>query len=138
VSCGIGSEETKVKRIAIGCIVLGLAMAATVMAQRQTFQKFTIEGQPVDRRSPELDTDHPVFPGQTRAPYYSGDGSLAAPADVPRDREIRVAASLARERQPKCRHLFGWERAAVPYKHGGSTVPVRVPSARTRDSERPA
>ena len=37
---------------------------------RQQFQKFTVEGQPVDRRTPELDTDHPVFPGQTRAPYH--------------------------------------------------------------------
>jgi glucose/arabinose dehydrogenase len=37
---------------------------------RRTFEKFTIEGQPVDRRPPELDTDHPVFLGQTRAPYH--------------------------------------------------------------------
>src|SRR3954465_2162668 len=31
---------------------------------------FTGEGQPIDRRTPELDTDHPVFPGQTHAPYH--------------------------------------------------------------------
>src|SRR5207344_301597 len=37
---------------------------------RQAFEKFTVEGQPVDRRKPELDTDHPVFPGQTRAPFH--------------------------------------------------------------------
>lgn len=30
----------------------------------------TIEGQPIDRRPPQLDTDHPVFPGQTHAPYH--------------------------------------------------------------------
>ena len=37
---------------------------------RRSFEKFTIEGQPVDRRPPELDTDHPVFAGQTHAPYH--------------------------------------------------------------------
>jgi len=74
------------KRIVITCAVAGLAMIpAPLMAQtpspqgppptkgvqaRQTFQKNTVEGQPVDRRTPELDTDHPVFPGQTRAPYH--------------------------------------------------------------------
>src|SRR6476619_2456727 len=31
---------------------------------------FTVEGQPIDHRTPELDTDHPVFPGQTRPPYH--------------------------------------------------------------------
>ena len=33
-------------------------------------EKFTVEGQPIDKRPPELDTDHPVFPGQTHAPYH--------------------------------------------------------------------
>lgn len=28
-----------------------------------------VEGQPVDPRTPEFKTDHPVFPGQTHAPY---------------------------------------------------------------------
>ena len=37
---------------------------------RRSFEKFTVEGQPVDKRPPELDTDHPVFPGQTHAPYH--------------------------------------------------------------------
>jgi glucose/arabinose dehydrogenase len=32
--------------------------------------KHTIEGQPVDDRPTEMDTDHPVFAGQTRAPYH--------------------------------------------------------------------
>ena len=68
-------------RLAIVYVVAGLAMLpAPALAQnppapapapsaRRTFEKFTVEGQPVDRRAPELDTDHPVFPGQTRAPY---------------------------------------------------------------------
>ena len=74
------------KRIVITCAVAGLAMIPSLLlAQtpppqtpppakgpqvRRSFEKFTVEGQPVDRRTPELDTDHPVFPGQTRAPYH--------------------------------------------------------------------
>jgi glucose/arabinose dehydrogenase len=54
---------------------------------RQPFEKFTIEGQPVDRRAPELDTDHPVFPGQTRAPYHKTVDlevtTIASGLDVP-------------------------------------------------------
>src|SRR5581483_8999446 len=59
------------KRTVIACTiaVLGL-VAALAIAQRRTFEKFMVEGQPVDRRPTELDTDHPVFPGQTRAPYH--------------------------------------------------------------------
>jgi glucose/arabinose dehydrogenase len=69
-------------RLAIAYAVAGLALLpAAVPAQtpapqappravRQPWEKFTIEGQPVDRRPTELDTDHPVFPGQTRAPYH--------------------------------------------------------------------
>ena len=37
---------------------------------RPSFEKSTVEGQPIDKRPPELDTDHPVFPGQTHAPYH--------------------------------------------------------------------
>jgi aldose sugar dehydrogenase len=37
---------------------------------RPPFEIFRVEGQPIDRRPPELDTDHPVFPGQTHAPYH--------------------------------------------------------------------
>ena len=40
----------------------GRGNAATT---RGSFEKFTVDGQPIDRRPPELDTDHPVFPGQT-------------------------------------------------------------------------
>lgn len=31
----------------------------------------TVEGQPVESRPPELPTDKPAFPGQTRAPYHA-------------------------------------------------------------------
>ena len=38
--------------------------------ERPTFEIFRVEGQPIDKRPPELETDHPVFPGQTHAPYH--------------------------------------------------------------------
>src|ERR1700722_2049496 len=31
----------------------------------------TIEGQPIETRPPELEGDHPVFPGETRAPFHA-------------------------------------------------------------------
>ncbi len=37
---------------------------------RRPFEILRVEGQPIDRRPPQLDTDHPVFPGQTHAPYH--------------------------------------------------------------------
>ena len=37
---------------------------------RRPFEIFTVEGQPIDRRPPQLESDHPVFPGQTHAPYH--------------------------------------------------------------------
>jgi len=37
---------------------------------RCTFQKRMVEGQPIDTRPTQLPGDHPVFPGQTRAPYH--------------------------------------------------------------------
>ena len=71
------------KRFVMIGAVAGLAiLPAWLMAQtapagrgnagttRRSFEKFTVEGRPVDRRPPELDTDHPVFPGQTHAPYH--------------------------------------------------------------------
>ena len=30
-----------------------------------------VEGQPIETRAPEKEDDHPVFPGQTRAPYHA-------------------------------------------------------------------
>src|SRR5436189_6228200 len=71
------------RRVAIGTLAGLTLLPALSMAQtpsagrgnaapptRRSFEKFTVEGQPIDRRSPELDTDHPVFPGQTHAPYH--------------------------------------------------------------------
>jgi glucose/arabinose dehydrogenase len=91
------------KRIVINFVVVGLAMIpAPLLAQtpppqmpppakgvqaRQAFEKFTVEGQPVDRRKPELDTDHPVFSGQTRAPFHKTTDvvvtTIASGLDVP-------------------------------------------------------
>ena len=34
------------------------------------FEKQMVEGQPVDTRPTQLPGDHPIFPGQTRAPYH--------------------------------------------------------------------
>ena len=71
------------KRIVTACVLAGLGMSPALLlaqtppagrgaagAARPTFEKFTVEGQPIDKRPPELDTDHPVFPGQTHAPYH--------------------------------------------------------------------
>src|SRR5690349_12525861 len=74
-------QETGMKRfMMISAVVAGVAMVPLLIAQtpagrgnaatRRSFEKFTVEGQPVDRRPPELDTDHPVFPGQTHARYH--------------------------------------------------------------------
>jgi len=63
------------------CTAATLAMAfAVLLAQTpaggnaapvgRPFEIFMVEGQPIDKRPPELDTDHPVFPGQTHAPYH--------------------------------------------------------------------
>jgi glucose/arabinose dehydrogenase len=82
LSVASASQETDMKRLVM--IGAGAALAilpALLMAQttpagrgnagaRRPFEKFTVEGQPIDRRPPELETDHPVFPGQTRAPYH--------------------------------------------------------------------
>jgi glucose/arabinose dehydrogenase len=95
----VKGAETDMTRFAIACTVAGLSiLPALVVAQtppapgarpatRRTFEKFTVEGQPVDRRPPELDTDHPVFPGQTRAPYHKtvdvAVTTIASGLDVP-------------------------------------------------------
>src|SRR5215217_7082564 len=44
--------------------------AGNAAGRRRPFEIFTVEGQPIDKRPPQLDTDHPVFPGQTHAPYH--------------------------------------------------------------------
>lgn len=60
-------------KIACGTLVVvssALLAAQTPGQPRRNLQINTVEGKPVDTRTPELDTDHPVFPGQTRAPYH--------------------------------------------------------------------
>src|ERR1044071_6556974 len=63
------------------CAVAALAMTSALLlaqtpagrnpsAPRMTLEIFTAEGQPIDKRPPQLETDHPVFPGQTHAPYH--------------------------------------------------------------------
>ena len=54
----------------VPALVTAQTPPAAAPPARRSFEKFTVEGQPVDRRPPELDTDHPVFAGQTRAPYH--------------------------------------------------------------------
>lgn len=64
----------------IGTIGTLAITSATLLAQtpaggnarpaRRPFEILTVEGQPIDKRPPQLDTDHPVFPGQTHAPYH--------------------------------------------------------------------
>src|SRR5215217_3124215 len=44
--------------------------AGNAAGRRRPFETFTVEGQPIDRRPPQLESDHPVFPGQTHAPYH--------------------------------------------------------------------
>jgi aldose sugar dehydrogenase len=55
--------------------------------ERPTFEIFRVEGQPIDKRPPELETDHPVFPGQTHAPYRKtvdvSVTTIASNLDVP-------------------------------------------------------
>ena len=87
------------KRTLIICAAAGLAATTALLLaqappaapgqaqQRASFEKFAVEGQPVDRRPPELETDHPVFPGQTRAPFHKTTDvvvtTIATGLDVP-------------------------------------------------------
>src|SRR5215210_5730775 len=64
-------------------VTLTLAAAAmtSIAGVAQTarpFPIFTEEGQPIDRRPPQLETDHPVFAGQTHAPYHKTVNVAAA------------------------------------------------------------
>src|SRR5262245_37211414 len=95
----VWATETDMKRTLILYALAGLAMfPAPVRAQnppatapnqaaRRSFEKFQVEGQPIDHRAPELDTDHPVFPGQTHAPYHKTVDvevtTIASGLDVP-------------------------------------------------------
>ena len=55
--------------------------------ERPTFEIFRVEGQPIDKRPPELESDRPVFPGQTHAPYHKtvdvSVTTIASNLDVP-------------------------------------------------------
>src|SRR5262249_42537154 len=72
-------EDISMERSTTAYTVAALVMSSALLAaqtagrgnaqDRPAFEIFTVEGQPIDRRAPELDTDHPVFPGQTHAPY---------------------------------------------------------------------
>jgi glucose/arabinose dehydrogenase len=49
----------------------GRAVTPGISCQvRCNFEKRLVEGQPIDTRLTQLPGDHPVFPGQTRAPYH--------------------------------------------------------------------
>ena len=81
------------KRLPVTVSVVGLVLAAAAgpaqtpggggaATARRSFEKFMVEGQPIDRRPPHLDTDHPTFPGQTRAPYHkTGDVAVTVIAN---------------------------------------------------------
>jgi aldose sugar dehydrogenase len=85
------------KRASTACTAAALVMTSALVAaqtqgrgsaqERPTFEIFRVEGQPIDRRPPELDTDHPVFPGQTHAPYHKSVdvsvGTIASNLEVP-------------------------------------------------------
>ena len=61
-----------VATLAMPCAMLLAQTPAggTAAPARRAFEIFRVEGQPIDKRPPQLDTDHPVFPGQTHAPYH--------------------------------------------------------------------
>src|SRR5262245_37130388 len=79
-------RRLNMKRSVVIAAIAGLALLSTLLmaqtpagrgnpaAVRRSFEKLTVEGQPIDKRLPELDTDHPVFPGQTHAPYHKTAG----------------------------------------------------------------
>jgi aldose sugar dehydrogenase len=78
--------------VAILAVLLATASAQTptggnAAPGRRPFEILTVEGQPIDRRPPQLDTDHPVFPGQTHAPYHKtvdvAVTTIASNLDVP-------------------------------------------------------
>src|ERR671913_1720447 len=74
-------------------VALTLAATAAVTAIRVVAQSprpspiYTEEGRLIDRRPPQLDTDYPVFEGQTHAPYHKtvdvAVGTVATNLDNP-------------------------------------------------------
>ena len=86
------------KALKTTCTAAALLMSSAMLAaqtpqgrantqDRPPFPIFKVEGQPIDKRPPELDTDHPVFPGQTHAPYKRtvdvSVSTIASNLDVP-------------------------------------------------------
>jgi glucose/arabinose dehydrogenase len=86
------------KALKTTCTATALLMSSAMLAaqtpqgrantqDRPPFPIFKVEGQPIDKRPPELDTDHPVFPGQTHAPYKKtvdvSVSTIASNLDVP-------------------------------------------------------
>src|SRR6185503_2669511 len=86
------------KALKTTCTAAALLMSSAMLAaqtpqgrantqDRPPFPIFKVEGQPIDKRPPELDTDHPVFPGQTHAPYKKtvdvSVSTIASNLDVP-------------------------------------------------------
>src|SRR5262245_27046698 len=92
VSRGRSMERVKTACTAVALLMSSVMLAAQTPARTNTqdrppFEIFRVEGQPIDRRPPELDTDHPVFPGQTHAPYRKtvdvSVGTIASNLNVP-------------------------------------------------------
>src|SRR6059058_3846856 len=63
------------KRIMTGLVWLALipavALAQTAGPRLTPLPPKTVEGQPIEQRSPEKADDKPLFPEQTRAPYHA-------------------------------------------------------------------
>jgi glucose/arabinose dehydrogenase len=82
----MSSTSRRLLEGALAGALAGLSVAAAASAQAPPgvppIIKHTVEGQPVDDRPTEMAGDHPVFPGQTRAPYRKrGDVEVATLAE---------------------------------------------------------
>ena len=104
------------KRIVMIGAVAALGAVSLLVGQSRSFEKFTVEGQPIDKRKPELDTDHRCFRGRrmlritrrrtSRSPrspaaWTPRGRSRSYPADVFSSRRRRaVSASSTRMVRP--------------------------------------
>ena len=124
------------KRTLITCAAAGLALTTAPSDGSGTaaaapgkpndvppFEKFAVEGQPVDRRPPELETDHPVFQARL-APFHKTMDvvvtTIATGLDVP----------WAVELLPSGRFLIT-EKARPPSHPEQGRVGRSIPSPRT-------
>src|SRR4029434_2639665 len=90
---GRSMKPLKTASTATALLMSSAMLAAQTQGRGNTTQDrppceiFRVEGQPIDRRPPELDTDRPVFPGQTHAPYHKtvdvSVTTIASNLDVP-------------------------------------------------------